>query len=173
MCDPSWKHPLDTSFAKRFGARWNPPGAFGALYLNATVAVAAANARRNFEGEIATLYDLRPQQQPVLVEVAVTESEFVDVVTATGLRALRLPASYPIGVPHRRCQNIAVRAYDTSNIAGIACRSNADATANSYLGEELAIFDRSVHLARERRRMTFHRWYPTESSKGRSGVAVF
>ena len=162
MCDPSWKHPLDTRFAKRFGARWNPPGAFGALYLNATVEVAAANARRNFAGEIATVYDLRPEQRPNLVE---------DAVTAAGLRTLRLPASYPLGVSHRRCQNIARRAYD-AKMAGIACRSDTNATTTSYTGEELAIFDRFSQRARQRRRLRFAAWYPTESKRQPMAISL-
>ena len=45
VCDPSWRDPLDTTYAKRFGGRWNVADSLGALYLNATIAVAAANAR--------------------------------------------------------------------------------------------------------------------------------
>jgi RES domain-containing protein len=131
VCDPGWTDPLDTSFAKKSGGRWNPPGVFGAIYLNKTRDVAAANARRQFEGEIATLYDLQPNQQPDLVTVMVDEA------------SLRLPASYPVGVVHERCHEIAELAYTDENIAGVACRSNAEATETSIVGEELAVFDRS------------------------------
>ena len=165
ICDPAWKHPLDTSYARRAGGRWNPPDQFGALYLNATAEVAAANARRNFGGEIATLYDLQPAQRPNLVVARVSESCFVDVVTPEGLRSLRLPASYPIDVTHKKCQAIAKRAYDASKFDGMACRSNADATKTSFLGEELAVFDRAIALVRQERRLAFARWYPTELAK--------
>lgn len=164
VCDPSWRNPLDTTYAKRIGGRWNAPGVFGALYLNATVAVAAANARRNFAGEIATLYDLQPEQRPDLVVVTVGHGRFVDVVTAAGIRALRFPAAYPVGVSHERCRRIAVRAYDRPAVDGIACRSNAEPTTKPFLGEELAVFDRSTALVRQRRRLPFSKWYPTETS---------
>ncbi|HMD03481.1 MAG TPA: RES domain-containing protein [Candidatus Baltobacteraceae bacterium] len=168
VCDPTWKNPLDTDYAKRAGGRWNPPGEFGALYLNATIAVAAANARRNFEGEIATLYDLQPEQRPDLVTVDVGEALFVDVVTPQGIRSLRLPASFPESVSHERCHVIGRRAYESRRFNGIAYRSNAEATATSFVGEELAVFDRSTALVRKRRRSAFARWYPTER-EGPSG----
>ena len=162
VCDPAWRDPLETTYSKRNGGRWNVAGSFGALYLNATIEVAAANARRNFEGEIATLYDLLPDQRPDLVVVAVSNGSFVDVVSADGLRALRLPKSYPVGVSHERCRRIAARAYDVPSIDGVACRSNAEATTETVVGEELAVFDRSLRIVRRRRRLPFSRWYPTE-----------
>jgi RES domain-containing protein len=162
VCDPTWQDPLDTSYAKRRGGRWNPPGVFGALYLNATIEVAAANARRNFAGEIATLFDLQVNQRPDLVVVAVSESPFLDIITPEGLRLLRLPASYPIAVSHKRCQGIAKRAYCAKNLDGVACRSNAEATSTSLIGEELAVFDRSAGAVRQERRVPFAQWYPTE-----------
>jgi RES domain-containing protein len=162
VCDPGWTDPLDTSFAKKSGGRWNQPGVFGAIYLNKTRDVAAANARRQFEGEIATLYDLQPDQQPDLVTVMVDEALAVDVVSAEGIAALRLPASYPVAVVHERCHEIAELAYTDENIAGVACRSNAEATETSIVGEELAVFDRSSGIVHRGDRVPFGHWYPTE-----------
>jgi len=45
VCDPDWTDCGDTSHNRRMGGRWNPRGRFGALYLNATREVAAANQR--------------------------------------------------------------------------------------------------------------------------------
>ena len=42
---PEWIDPADTAYSKQRGGRWNPVGELGALYLNATIQVAAANAR--------------------------------------------------------------------------------------------------------------------------------
>jgi hypothetical protein len=165
VCDPGWRNPLDTSFARARGGRWNPPGLFGALYLNATILVAAANARLSFSGEIASLYDLQPAQRPDLLQVTVSKARFVDAVTRTGLRSLRLPSSYPIGVPHARCQRIAKRAFDEGEPSGVAYRSNAEATPSSFIGEELAVFDRASALVRKKARLTFSEWYPTEAER--------
>ncbi|MBV8709252.1 MAG: RES domain-containing protein, partial [Acidobacteriaceae bacterium] len=61
---PNWVNPADTSYSKRQGGRWNPPGEFGALYLNADVHVAAANARAQHAGRALKLFDLLPEARP-------------------------------------------------------------------------------------------------------------
>jgi RES domain-containing protein len=71
VVDPSYVDPFDTSYAKAAGRRWNPRGEFGALYLCATIAVAAANARFQFVGRAIKLFDLLPAAQPELVTVEV------------------------------------------------------------------------------------------------------
>src|ERR1700681_4727460 len=97
VCDPSWKDPLDTSYAKSHGGRWNPPGSFGVLNLCATISVAAGNARRAYEGEIATLFDLLPEHRPDWQVVTISPIHVVDAASDAGLRSLRLPLAYPIG----------------------------------------------------------------------------
>ncbi|MBV8645673.1 MAG: RES family NAD+ phosphorylase [Candidatus Eremiobacteraeota bacterium] len=166
VCDPSWRDALDTTFAARYGGRWNSPNTFGVLYLNATIAIAAANARRAFENEIATLFDLRPEQRPDLQLVDVRLAPFVDSVTPAGLRALKLPVHYPHGVSHEKCRQIGARAY-AARENGIATRSNAEATRETYLGEELAVFDTALALVARLERRPFADWYPVEAP-GRS-----
>jgi RES domain-containing protein len=163
VCDPSWKDPLDTSFAKSHGGRWNPPGSFGVLYLCATISVAAGNARRAYDGEIATLFDLLPEQRPGLQVVTITPTRVVDAVTDAGLRSLRLPLDYPIGASWRRCQAIGKRAYERGE-NGIACRS-ADAPGRTNIaieGEELVIVDRAVRYVTRLERVPFAQWYPVD-----------
>lgn len=133
---------------------------FGVLHLNATITVAAANARKNYESEIATLYDLRPEQRPDLQLGHVSPYRFVDVVTERGVGALNLPSCFPYGVPWSRCQQIGRRAYAMKAEHGIACRSNADVTPTANIGEELAIFDRAVSGVSRGLRVTFAEWYP-------------
>jgi RES domain-containing protein len=167
VCDPSWADPLDTSFAKRHGGRWNPAGAFGVLYLCATISVAAGNARRAYEGEIATLFDLLPERRPDLQVVTVAPIRVVDAATDSGLRSLRLPLTYPAGISWKRCQVIGKRAYGRGE-KGIACRS-ADATDRANVpieGEELVVFDRAIRCVTRRERLPFARWYPLEVGVG-------
>jgi RES domain-containing protein len=163
VCDPAWQDPLDTSFAKRHGGRWNAAGSFGVLYLCATISVAAGNARRAYEGEIATLFDLLPEQRPDLQIVTVAPTRFVDAATDAGLRSLRLPLAYPAGTSWRRCQGIAARAYDLAE-NGIACRS-ADAAGRTTIvdEEELVVFDRAMRRVTRRERIPFADWYPVET----------
>jgi hypothetical protein len=40
VAGPGWIHPLDPGFARHHGGRWNPPGSFPTLYLNADPVVA-------------------------------------------------------------------------------------------------------------------------------------
>ena len=32
VTDPAWQNPVDSSYSARSGGRWNPPGAWAALY---------------------------------------------------------------------------------------------------------------------------------------------
>jgi len=159
ICDPAWADPLDTSYAAKYGGRWNAAGSFGVLYTNATIAVAAANARRNFEREIATVFDLRPEFRPDLQYVEVRAAPFVDAVTDAGVRALRLPRTFPFRVAHAPCQRIGARSHARRD-NGIASRSSAEATPTTVVGEELAVFDIAIGLVTRRERVRFDRWYP-------------
>lgn len=155
VCDPEWEDCLDTSFSRRDGGRWNAPGTFGVLHLSANVDVAAANARKQYEGEIHTLFDLEPEFQPLLMQVHVRMSEFVDCVSDEGLRAAGLPAAYPDGVSWVRTRDVGRKAYALGASNGIACRSAALPT-----GEELAVLDRALEIVRAGKRHRFSAWYP-------------
>jgi hypothetical protein len=160
VVDPAWADPLDASFSRRSGGRWNPPGTFAALYLCRDVETARANARRLLEGQPFTFDDILPERLPALVETAVPQARFVDAVSARGLASLDLPASYPLDgrgrvVSHTRCQPIGAAAWAAGE-PGIACRSAAPDAPPA--GEELALFDRGLRLRRGRRRR-FERWY--------------
>jgi hypothetical protein len=159
LANPEWVNPLDPRYAKEHGGRWTPKGEFGALYLNASVAVAAANARHKHRGRAIGLFDLRPEARPRLIQVSVPSRDVVDVVTSDGVAAVKLPAEYPHDVPHHMCHPIARRAYSTG-VDGIGCRSAAEATAQSWVGEELAVFDRAAKDITEMRMMKFADWYP-------------
>lgn len=156
VCDPSWIDPSDTDFSKSKGGRWNPPGEFGALYLNRSLNAALANAHRHVEslfGETATLYDFLPEALPDLQRYDVTERSFVDIVTPKGIESAKLSAEYPGNVTHDACQRIARGAY-AANEAGVAAKS-----ARASKEEELAIFDREVTaLAIKREREPFSVW---------------
>jgi RES domain-containing protein len=158
VVDPSYSNPLDTSYAKTAGRRWTPRARSARFTFAATIAVAAANARYQFVGRAIKLFDLLPPAQPELVTVDVPNLDVVDVVTANGVAAVGLPPDYPYRVRWPPCQAIARDAY-ADGVAGVAPRSNAEATATSWVGEELGVFDGVTRLAQVSRD-AFALWYP-------------
>jgi hypothetical protein len=160
LAEPGWQDPLDTSFAKSAGARWNPPGSFGVLYLNRGVRVARLQADHRLAGQPYGIEDLEPAEQHDLVVVDVSEAERLDCVSDEGLAAVGLPPSYPRGadgepVGHHVCRQIGQRANEGGH-TGIACRSAA--TGATASDEELALFE--AHAAVEvKDRRPFTAWY--------------
>jgi RES domain-containing protein len=160
VADPGWDDPLDSSFARVAGGRWNPPNSFGVVYLNATRHVAALNVHRLFRGLPYGPEDLDPDQAPVLVAASVPSDGYADVVTDEGCRAAGLPTSYPTDagggpIDHAVCRPIGQAAYD-DGLPGIACRSAAPGAVRA--DEELAWFDRGAAL-RETERSAFDDWF--------------
>lgn len=140
VADPNWSDPLNVSYSTRSGGRWNAPGQFRVLYLNASMEVARANVQRLFVGLPYGPEDLEPANAPLLLGVDVLAADYVDAVSDQGLSELGLPASYPVdsrgsAVPHSDCQPIGRAAYDDAE-PGIACRSAAPGARE----EELAWF---------------------------------
>jgi RES domain len=144
LAEPSWTNPLETAYSKTKGGRWNPPGSFGALYLNRDVRMARLQVEHKLAGQPYGVEDLDPTEQHDLVDVEVVQQDWLDCVTDGGLDAVGLPASYPLhpdGSPVDRgeCQPIGQAAFDDHQ-PGVACRSAArGATADD---EELAVFGR-------------------------------
>lgn len=159
VADPAWKRPLDGRYAMEAGGRWNPPGSFPAVYLNADVATARANVARRLEGRPFAPEDLDPAEAPVLVSTRVKPGAFVDIVTDEGCVAAGLPATYPLQrrrtVPHSRCQPVGQRAWDEGH-PGIACRSAVRHAAPG--AEELVWFERGRPLSPTRVRR-FDDWF--------------
>jgi RES domain len=140
-----------------YGGRWNAPGAFGALYLNADVDAARANARRFLQvifGPNVLPEDIAEQSLPDVADFGVSETEFADALSRKGRRALRLAPHYAPGQGYPRCRAAGARVYCAGE-AGIATTSAVDDDR-----EELTIFDRAVPtLVRPGRRQRFVSWY--------------
>ena len=159
LCKPEWAACSDTTYAKRLGGRWTPPEEFGALYLCATIEVAAAVARTHHVGRAIPLFSLRPNRRPQLQAFTVVTNQFVDVVTDEGVAAAGLPPAYPYGVDHKTCWPVARQAYSLG-ARGVACRSAAESGPDFWLGEELAVFDNGPMPKAAGRRRPFSEWYP-------------
>ena len=159
---PSWNDPLDTSYSKAKGGRWNAPGGFGVLYLNTSDRMARAQVDHKLAGQPLDIDDLDPAEQHDLVDVEVAVGDFLDCVSDAGLQAVGLPASYPVDgsgatVGHAVCQPVGASAY-AEPLRGVACRSVARRAAAD--DEELGVFDRDVaSTVRRIARRTFSEWY--------------
>ena len=154
LAEPAWADPLDISFARARGGRWNAAGSYGVLYLNGSVAVARAQARHKLAGQPFGIEDLEESEQHDLVGVAVPAGDFLDCVTDAGLEAVGLPATYPRAVGHADCRPVGAAARDSGR-PGVACRSAA-APAD---GEELAVFDTAAPAVVMTGRRAFADWY--------------
>lgn len=159
IANPQWVDPLATEYAKRNGGRWNPSGTFGALYLNATVEVAAANARWKHRNRAIKLFDLKASARPILVTLDVPSLQALDAVSDEGLRGNGFTTAYPEGASTAQCQRVARAAFD-EGVRGVACRSAAEAVGGRWLGEELALFDTAAAPREIAPRRAFADWYP-------------
>ena len=87
---PSWSDPFDGSYSMRFGGRWNGPGTFPVVYLNANRGTAKANARRlltkGFNSVFVSAEDLDPSELPTLIATIVLDEQYIDIVSDGGSR---------------------------------------------------------------------------------------
>jgi hypothetical protein len=162
IAEASWTDPLDPSFARERGGRWNPPKSHPTLYLNEDLVTSRLNlklfiARWPYEPE-----DLRDESGPVLVGATLPGRQVVaDQHTPEGLARTGLPATYPTDdsgeiVAHATCQPIGLAAFE-ANLRGVRCRS---ARTPQGAGRELAWFP-ATRRSRARRITTlrFEAWY--------------
>ena len=162
LAEPVWADPFDTSFSMERGGRWNPPGTFGALYLNRSLRMARLQVQHKLRGQPYGVEDLDESEQHDLVSVDVSERHWLDCVTVSGLEAVGLPPTYPRHrngrpVRHLDCQPIGRAAFDDGR-SGIACRSAADGAVPA--DEELGVFDRGDGMGvRMTDRQPFADWF--------------
>lgn len=141
VADPEWNDPLDPSYATVSGGRWNPPGAFATLYLIADLATARMQIQRLVEGTPFSADDLDDDAYVLVAATLPRNQACADAASPAGLRALGLPASYPLGtdgerVSHEHCQSVGARVH-AANLRGIWYIS---AASRDGVGRELAWF---------------------------------
>jgi hypothetical protein len=162
LAEPSGAGPLDTSYSRQSGGRWNRPGSFGVLYLNRDLRMARLQVQHKLSGHPYGVEDLDEAEQHDLIDVEVAEREWLDCVSAAGLESVALPDTYPRHrngrpVRHVTCRPVGQAAFDDGR-PGIACRSAA--TGASSTDEELGVFDRDVGgSVRMSARHSFADWF--------------
>lgn len=162
IADPAWSDPLDPSYARERGGRWNPPASFPTLYLNEDAATARLNLRAFIAEWPYEPEDLRDDTGPVLVGATLPRAQRVaDAHSREGVAALGLPATYPLDgsgalVGHACCQAIGQSVADRG-LRGVRCRS---ARAPDGAGRELAWFPATARSrARPTRTLPFEQWF--------------
>ena len=162
IAGPAWDDPLDPTFAMARGGRWNPPASFPVLYFNEDLVTARLNLRFFIAGWPYEPEDLRDDTGPILASAVLPHGQRVaDVHTRGGVRAVGLPASYPLddrGQPVRQdaCQRIGAEAR-AKGLRGVRCRS---ARAPDGAGRELAWFPASSRSRAQLRAISsFEAWY--------------
>lgn len=138
---PTWDDPLDPSYARDHGGRWNPPASFPALYVNGDVATARMQTERLLADSPVAVDDLNDEAYLLVAATLPSAQTCADAVTDEGLRALGLPDMYPRDITgeeisHTVCQPIG-REVQEAGLHGIWCRS---ARTGDGRGRELAWF---------------------------------
>ncbi len=159
-----WNDPLDSTFAQRAGGRWNPPGSFPTLYLNEDRTTARVNMQLFADRWPYEPEDLDPATGPILAAAYLPRSQRVaDAHSPAGIRALRLPAAYPLDargeiIGHDVCQPIGA-AIHRASLRGVRCRA---ARIPLGAGRELAWFPATRRSkARIGEVLTFDEWFWT------------
>lgn len=162
ICEATWEDPLDDTFARDRGGRWNPPGSWRTLYLNEDVVTARLNLDRFVADWPYEPEDLEAERGPHLAVATLPRDQtVVDVHSPDGVAAVGLPPTYPLDptgdlVDHDRCRAVGEEVR-TAGARGIRCRS---ARAPHGAGRELAWFPAtSRSRARLVRRMPFTEWF--------------
>jgi RES domain len=117
--------PLDGSYARDNGGRWNPPGSFSALYTSCSVQAAIAFLREHYRDEALQPWEQPEDKQRDLYTLHVEQDYLVDAVAPEGLAGLGLPTGYPRGISHKTTQPIGQRLYDEHH-PGIWCKCAPD-----------------------------------------------
>ena len=158
---PHHDDPYDPTWAQRRGGRWNPPGSFATLYVNADVATARRQIVRLLEDTVVEPDDLTGDAYELVGAYLPGSQVAADVVTDGGVAAAGLPPTYPADaegrrVAHEVCQPISVEAYE-AGLDGVHCRSAATLDGD---GRELAWWprDRRAVPAADGRRVPYGRW---------------
>jgi hypothetical protein len=139
VADAEWDDPLDATYAKRFGGRWNPPESFRTLYLNADPETARLRLEAMLRGSPIRVDDLDDDAYVLVAATLPRNQTCAEAQSDAGLKGLDLPSTYPTDgegseVPRSVCQTIGRAVHDRS-LRGVSCRS---ASTSDGRGRELA-----------------------------------
>ncbi len=140
VADETWDDPLDPTFAKYHGGRWNPPNSYATLYLNEDIDTARAQIHQMLAGSPIRADDL--DHGYVLIAATLpSRQDVADGATDVGITALGLPDTYPVDsagelIAREICQPIGA-AVEELGLRGVRSRSAATPDGT---GREVAWF---------------------------------
>jgi hypothetical protein len=162
VADPEWDNPLDGSYARDKGGRWNRPDSYPVVYLNGSLRTARLNCLHKYRYLPYGPEDLDEAEAPVLVATVVPDGEHADCLSDAGLKGWRLPITYPQHsdgrpVSWEECWSVGEAAHG-ARLDGVACRSAAEGTGPH--DRELAYFERDNAPALEPvETVAFNDWF--------------
>ncbi len=161
VADPDWDNPLDGTYARDNGGRWNRPGSYPVVYLNRSLRTARLNCLHKYRDLPYGPEDLDEAEAPVLVATDVADGQHADCISDTGLEGWGLPTSYPQhpdGEPVRweECRPVGEAAHG-AGLDGVACRSAAEGARPD--DDELAYFERDDAALEPAERVPFRDWF--------------
>ena len=159
VCKSTWEDPVDTSFARQSGGRWNPPESWDALYLSRDLVTARSQLDVMVEGSFVTINDLRTEVYQLVGVGLPNDQRAVDLVSADGVAAAGFAPTYPLDgagdiFRHEDCWPVAREGFD-AGLDGVECRS---AKATNGSGSEFCWWPRSRTVTRVTSRVTLEHW---------------
>jgi hypothetical protein len=159
VCKSTWEDPVDTSFARQSGGRWNPPESWDALYLSRDLATARSQLDLMVEGSFVTVNDLRTEVYQLVGVGLPNDQVAVDVVSADGVAAAGFASTYPLDgagniFRHEDCWPVAREGFD-ADLDGVECRS---AKTTNGSGSEFCWWPRGRTVTSVTGRVTLEHW---------------
>jgi len=159
VCKSTWDDPVDTSFARRIGGRWNPPESWDALYVSRDLDTARSQLDVMLEGSFVTINDLRTDEYQ-LVGVELPDNQVaLDMATSGGIAGAGFAPTYPLDsagivVGREDCWPVAREGFD-ADLDGVECRSARN--INGF-GAEFCWWPRDRGVTRVTNRVTLEHW---------------
>jgi hypothetical protein len=159
VCKSTWEDPVDTSFARQSGGRWNSPESWDALYLSRDLVTARSQLDLMVEGSFVTVNDLRTEVYQLVGVGLPNDQVAVDVVSADGVAAAGFASTYPLDgagniFRHEDCWPVAREGFD-ADLDGVECRSAKTTNGSS---SEFCWWPRGRKVTSVTGRVTLEHW---------------
>lgn len=159
VCQASWSDPLDTSYARVTGGRWNPPDSWDALYVSRDLPTARMQVEELADGWFYSVSDLRGDAYELIGVILPRGMTAVDVVSDEGVQLAGFLTTFPFDVngdvvSHEKCWPVAQAGYD-QELDGVEARS---ARSRDGSGQEFCWWTRGRPVTARTARVPLDKW---------------